>query len=72
MALSKNPYYRMRDSLSIIHGVLCLCLDGTLGKMTGEQTAKLKMAEGQIWELYESIGEVMNIDLKRFYKKLKN
>ena len=58
--------------MSVIHGVLCLCLDGTLGEMSDKQVENLKMAERHIWELYESIGEVMNISLKRFYKKLKN
>jgi hypothetical protein len=69
--MQRKKYYEMIDSLTVIHGVVCLCLDGTLGKLNEKQKKNLSMTERHVWRIYELIGDLMNVKLKKVYKKLR-
>jgi hypothetical protein len=69
--IRQKAYYEMIDSLTVIHGVMGLCLDGTLGEINDQQKENLIMAERHAWRLYRSIGDLMGVKVKKFYKKLK-
>ena len=66
-----KAYYKMIDSLTVIYGVVSLCLDDTFGKLNDQQKENLGMVERHVWRLYQSIGDLMGFKVKRVYKKLK-
>ena len=55
--MKQKAFYEMVDCLTVIHGVISLCLDGTLGGMNEQQTENLKMAERNVWRLYRALGK---------------
>jgi hypothetical protein len=69
--VKQKAYYEMIDSLTVIHGVIGLCLDGTLGELNDQQKENLAMTERHVWQLYESIGILMGVKVKKTYKKLR-
>jgi len=69
--MKQKAFYEMIDSLTVIHGVISLCLDGTLGELSDQQRENLMMAERHVWDLNRSIGELMGVKIDRVYRKLR-
>jgi len=67
----QKEYYSMIDSLTVIHGVVSLCLDGTLGDLNDQQRENMEMAERHVWRLYHSVSELMGIKVKKVYKRFR-
>ena len=67
----QKSYYKMIDDLTVVHGVIDLCLDGTLGQLSDQQRENLMMAERHVWDLDQSIGELMGVKIDRVYRRLK-
>jgi hypothetical protein len=58
----------MIDDLTVIHGVIGLCLEGTLGELSDQQRENLMMAERHVWDLDRFIGELMGVKINSHTK----
>ena len=67
--IKQRAYYKMIDDLTVIHGVISLCLDGTLGHLSDQQKDNLMMAERHVWDLNRSVGDMMGVKINSHTKK---
>ena len=66
----KDAYFQIIDNLTVIHEVICLSLEGTLGRVSRQQAESLKMADRNVWRIYEHVARMAGIRPGRMVKKL--
>ena len=68
--MKKNAYFQIIDNLTVIHEVICLSLEGTFGKISRQQAEGLKMADRNLWRIYEHVARLAGVKSGRMVKRL--